>query len=172
LAAALVVVGIGSTACSSASVDTDVSATAVQVTRSAGFAEDPGSSNTNPANTRVTSNTKYISDVADSDGTVAESDIREDIGFRNSAKLEQHYQKHGREFGSISKSEYLRQAQVIRDSPLSDRIIQAEQVGGTLSRFDRQTGGFIAFDRDGTLRTYFRPNDGEDYFWRAAKKNH
>lgn len=126
------------------------------------------STNTKSADTPA-STEKYTANVADDD-ELNESEIRFDIGFRSKSKLDQHYIKHRREFGTISKSEYLRQAQVLRDSPVSDRIIETTQANGTLSRFDRETGGFIAFDRDGTLRTYFRPDDGEDYFWRAAKR--
>jgi pyocin large subunit-like protein len=94
------------------------------------------------------------------------------IGFRSRTKLEQHYEKHGREFGNVTLDEYLSMAQDLRDAPLSNRVIEANQVGGTISRFDRQTGAFTAFDRDLTIRTFFKPNGGEDYFRRAATKTH
>jgi hypothetical protein len=94
------------------------------------------------------------------------------IGFRSYNKLHSHYLKHGREFGNITEEQYLALAQDIRDAPLSKTIIEAEQVGGTISRFDRSTGGFIAFNTDLTLRTFFRPNDGESYFKRAAQRAH
>ena len=94
------------------------------------------------------------------------------IGFRSRTKLEQHYEKHGREFGNITQDEYLAMAQDLRDAPLSNRVVEANQPGGTISRFDRQTGGFTAFDRDLTLRTFFKPNGGESYFRRAATKTH
>ena len=91
------------------------------------------------------------------------------IGFRSRSKLEQHYRKHGREFGNVTLDEYLAMAQDLRDAPLSKQVVETTQAGGTVSRFDRQTGSFTAFDRDLTLRTFFKPNGGEDYFWRAAK---
>jgi pyocin large subunit-like protein len=94
------------------------------------------------------------------------------IGFRSRTKLEQHFQKHGQEFGNVSLDEYLAMAQDLRDAPLSDRVIEANQAGGTISRFDRKTGAFTAFDRDLTIRTFFKPNGGEDYFRRAATKTH
>jgi hypothetical protein len=92
------------------------------------------------------------------------------IGFRSYEKLHSHYLKHGREFGDITEAQYLAMAQDIRDAPLSKTMVEAEQVGGTISRFDRSTGGFIAFNRDLTLRTFFRPDDGESYFRRAAQR--
>jgi pyocin large subunit-like protein len=94
------------------------------------------------------------------------------IGFRSRTKLEQHFEKHGREFGNVTLDEYLALAQDLRDAPLSDRVVEANQVGGTISRFDRKTGAFTAFDRDLTIRTFFKPNGGEDYFRRAATKTH
>jgi hypothetical protein len=94
------------------------------------------------------------------------------IGFRSRTKLEQHFEKHGREFGNVTLDEYLAMAQDLRDAPLSDRVVEANQVGGTISRFDRKTGAFTAFDRDLTIRTFFKPNGGEDYFRRAATKTH
>ena len=94
------------------------------------------------------------------------------IGFRSQQRLDDHYRKHGREFGNISEREYLALAQDLRDAPLSKRVIETTQKDGTISRFDRSTGAFTAFDRDLTIRTLFKPNDGETYFWRAAKLDH
>ena len=94
------------------------------------------------------------------------------IGFRSATKLHDHYVKHGREFGSITEAQYLAMAQTLRDAPLSASVLEATQVGGTLSRFDRDTGAFMAFDTDLTIRTFFKPNDGEAYFRRAAKLSH
>ncbi len=37
-----------------------------------------------------------------------------------------------------------------------------------VTRFDTSDGGFVAFDRDLTIRTYFRPNDGAAYFDRSS----
>ncbi len=94
------------------------------------------------------------------------------IGFRSRSKFDAHFQKHGSEFGSISQAEYLALAQRLRDAPLSKTVIEATQKDGTVSRFDRSSGEFTAFDPDLTIRTFFKPNDGEDYFWRASKLNH
>ena len=94
------------------------------------------------------------------------------IGFRSQARLDDHYAKHGREFGSISKAQYLAMAQDLRDAPLSRIVVEATKADGSLSRFNRSTGGFLAFNRDLTIRTFFRPRDGEAYFRRAAGTRH
>ncbi|MEP6832119.1 MAG: hypothetical protein ABJB74_01945 [Gemmatimonas sp.] len=36
--------------------------------------------------------------------------------------------------------------------------------------FDRSAVDCLAFDHDGTIRTFFKPNDGERYFRRQANR--
>jgi pyocin large subunit-like protein len=91
-------------------------------------------------------------------------------GFRTPAQFNEHYQKHGREFGNITQSEYLRLAQELRDAPLGGPILEAVKPGGVISRFDRRKGYFGAYNRDRTIRTFFIPNDGERYFHRQASR--
>jgi hypothetical protein len=92
------------------------------------------------------------------------------VGFHSSRQLTEHFEKHGGEFGSISRAEYLARAQRLRDAPLNANILEAVRRDGVTTRFDRSTGAFIAFDRDRTIRTFFRPNDGEAYFRRQARR--
>jgi pyocin large subunit-like protein len=97
---------------------------------------------------------------------------RPDVGFRSRAQFNEHFQKHGAEFGHITQAEYLRQAQMLRDAPVGGSIEEIRRDDGTVSRFDRSTGAFLAFNRDGTIRTFFKPNDGEAYFRRQASRVH
>jgi pyocin large subunit-like protein len=94
------------------------------------------------------------------------------IGFRTKRKFDDHFVKHGREFGSITQDEYLRIAQTLRDAPVGGDILELSRGDGTVSRFDRSSGTFTAFDKDLTLRTCFKPNDGERYFKRQINKEH
>ena len=95
---------------------------------------------------------------------------RVDAGFRSRQRLADHYAKHGSEFGRISREEYLHLAQTLRDAPVGGDVLEIRRGDGTVSRFDRKSGAFIAFDADGTIRTFFRPNDGEAYFQRQARR--
>ena len=95
---------------------------------------------------------------------------RPGIGFASQQKLRDHYQKHGREFGSISRDEYLRRAQELRDKGAGGDVLETVRPDGVVSRFDQSTGSFIAFNRDGVIRTFFRPNDGAAYFWRQSRR--
>lgn len=92
------------------------------------------------------------------------------VGFASRERLLEHYQKHGGEFGMVSIEEYLRTAQDLRDHPVGAAIIEAVRADGVITRFDRDTGTFIAFNRNGVIRTCFRPNDGEAYFRRQIKR--
>ena len=38
------------------------------------------------------------------------------VGFADSRRLDEHFEKHGAEFGNISKQDYLHQAQLLRDA--------------------------------------------------------
>jgi pyocin large subunit-like protein len=91
-------------------------------------------------------------------------------GFRSPAQLDEHYHKHGSEFGHISKAEYLHLAQQLRDAPPGGPILEARRPDGEFSRFDKRHGYFGAYNRDGTIRTFFIPNDGERYFYRQARR--
>jgi len=92
------------------------------------------------------------------------------IGFRSEQLYREHYAKHGGEFGRISAEAYLRLAQALRDTVVGGDILEIQRADGVISRFDRSTGRFIAFNRDLTIRTFFRPNDGEAYFRRQGRR--
>ena len=92
------------------------------------------------------------------------------VGFASHEKLQEHYHKHGREFGNVSLEEYLRAAQTLRDQAAGATIIEAVREDGVITRFDRESGAFIAFNRNGIIRTCFKPNDGEAYFRRQLKR--
>lgn len=91
-------------------------------------------------------------------------------GFRSRAQLDEHYAKHGAEFGHISQPDYLRLAQELRDAPAGGPILEARRPNGEFSRFDQRKGYFGAYNPDRTIRTFFIPNDGERYFRRQARK--
>jgi hypothetical protein len=92
------------------------------------------------------------------------------VGFATARHLDEHYEKHGAEFGRITKQDYLHQAQILRDTAVGGPVLQTVRADGVTTRYDRQTGAFIAFNRDGTIRTFFKPNDGERYFRRQVER--
>ncbi len=92
------------------------------------------------------------------------------VGFADQRRLDEHFEKHGAEFGRITRQDYLRQAQLLRDAKVGEPILEAVRRDGVVTRFDRQTGAFIAFNANGVIRTFFRPNDGERYWRRQAER--
>jgi pyocin large subunit-like protein len=90
-------------------------------------------------------------------------------GFRTQHLLEDHYAKHGREFGPITRDQYLHMAQQLRDTKAGKNVLESKRPGGGGAKFDRKRGWFVAYESDGTLRTFFMPNDGIRYFERQAR---
>ena len=93
-----------------------------------------------------------------------------EIGFATRQKFLEHYDKHGREFPGLTRDEYLSQAQDLRDRRTGDGIIEFVREDRVITRFDRKSGAFLAFDRGLTIRTFFKPNDGEAYFKRQQRR--
>jgi pyocin large subunit-like protein len=94
------------------------------------------------------------------------------IGFSTYDKWQDHFKKHAAEFGQITAEQYLEMAQKLRDQPASQDIVEFERKDHVTSRFQRSSGNFLAFNRNRTIRTFFKPKDGERYFRRQAKKDH
>jgi pyocin large subunit-like protein len=93
------------------------------------------------------------------------------VGFANSERLDEHYAKHGAEFGRITKQDYLHQAQLLRDAPVGGPVLETVRRDGVFTRFDRQTGAFLAVNPNGVIRTFFKPNDGERYYRRQSERD-
>ena len=65
---------------------------------------------------------------------------------------------------------YLAAAQALRDTPDGGDVLELRRRDGVMTRFDRASGAFLAVNRDGTIRTFFKPNDGVAYFRRQASR--
>jgi pyocin large subunit-like protein len=72
----------------------------------------------------------------------------------------------------VTMAEYLRLAQSLRDRAAGGDVLEAVRGCGVVTRFDRASGAFLAFDPDGTIRTFFKPYDGERYFRRQLSRTH
>lgn len=112
----------------------------------------------------VTAAKQTIADVQDAPDHAAPN-------FATREKLREHYRKHGSEFGSITMQEYLELARHLRGMPAGGDVEEIRRPGGDVARFDRSTGEFGVFESDGTIRTFFKPRDGETYFRRQARRH-
>ena len=102
----------------------------------------------------------------------ASSRVRRDVGFGSRQSFDDHFAKHGAEFGNVTQAQYLAMAQDLRDAPVAGHVLEFVREDGVTSRFDTKSGAFLAFNRNGTIRTFFKPNDGRRYFERQAEKDH
>jgi hypothetical protein len=95
------------------------------------------------------------------------------VGFRSRERWMEHWDKHGAEFAQLevrTPEDYLAAAQALRDGPPSGWVLEAVRADGVVTLFDQRTNSFLAYNRDGTIRTFFRPNDGVAYFRRQAQR--
>lgn len=82
--------------------------------------------------------------------------------FRKEAYLQEHFEKHGNEFGYTSADEYLAGANRVVVSP--DALHKLEAEDGDDVYYLESSNEFVIVSTDGYIRTYFKPNDGKAYF--------
>ena len=87
------------------------------------------------------------------------------LTFRSNRLLTEHFLKHGAEFPYSSAAEYLRGAnRVIKDQ---NALHKAEAEDGDDVYYLAAANEIVFVSTDGYIRTYFKPNDGIDYFNRT-----
>lgn len=82
--------------------------------------------------------------------------------FRRAENLQDHFEKHGAEFGYATADEYLAGANRVVASPEALHKLEAED--GDDVYYLESTNEFVIVSTDGYLRTYFKPDDGKAYF--------
>lgn len=92
-------------------------------------------------------------------------------GFASKELFYDHYSKHVAEFGSITKEEYARKARKLRDAEVADPIEEIQRDDGSFSRYNRNTNEFLVINKDGTIRTLFKPKDKEKYWEYEHERN-
>lgn len=84
------------------------------------------------------------------------------LQFRNEKLLEDHFVKHGNEFGYSSKEEYLAGANRVINS--SSSLHKQEGEDGDDIYYDKNSNEIVFVSEDGYIRTYFKPSEGIDYY--------
>ena len=75
------------------------------------------------------------------------------------------FDRHGRDFAAKSSDDYAAQAWRFRERAVAGRLPMKLDTDGTVRVFDPKTRAFASFNRDGTTKTYFRP-DNPSYWQR------
>ena len=82
--------------------------------------------------------------------------------FRNQKRLDEHYEKHGKDMGFKDAKSYEKAASdVVNDSRALHKI---EKEDGDDVYYIEDTNDFVIVSPDGYIRTYFWPNDGIKYY--------
>lgn len=84
------------------------------------------------------------------------------LHFRNQDRLNDHYEKHGREMGFSTPEEYEAAAAAVVTSP--DALHKLEKEDGDDVYYIESTNEFVIVSTDGYIRTYYYPTNGKEYF--------
>ena len=82
--------------------------------------------------------------------------------FASKEKLENHFEKHGKEMGFESSEEYEKAANNVVNNKAALHKLEAED--GDDVYYLEETNEFVIVSEKGYIRTYFNPNDGIDYY--------
>lgn len=105
----------------------------------------------------------YFSDDNNNDtNSTYSSSVSGGVSFRNADLLNEHYQKHGVEMGFSSAKEYENAASKVVGNDKSLHKTEAED--GDDVYYLESTNEFVIVSTDGYIRTYFKPDDGIEYY--------
>ena len=116
----------------------------------------------NDSKTPGISNVSEESEVSGS--AVAENSNEINYTFRSDELLQQHFDKHGKEFDYFSAEEYVAGANKVIAS--KDALRKTEAEDGDFIYYLEATNEIVFVSSDGYIRTYFKPRDGIEYYKR------
>ena len=88
----------------------------------------------------------------------------EEYSFRNKRRLDEHYEKHGKDMGFKDAEEYQEAASNVVNNP--NALHKIEKEDGDDVYYVEDTNEFVVVSTDGYIRTYFNPDGGIDYYKR------
>ena len=88
----------------------------------------------------------------------------EPLTFRNKRRLDEHYEKHGKDMGFKDAEEYQEAASNVVNNP--NALHKIEKEDGDDVYYVEDTNEFVVVSTDGYIRTYFNPDGGIDYYKR------
>lgn len=77
--------------------------------------------------------------------------------------LADHFERHGRDFHARDADDYARMAWEFRQRAKAEGLPTKVDTDGVTRIYDPRSGTFAAYNRDGTTKTFFKPNS-RDYF--------
>lgn len=118
-----------------------------------------------PADADITFDSETVTEsIAETTDTTAAPTV-EYHTFRNKKLYDDHYKKHGAEFGNITQQEYLDKAnELIIDK--SESILHKYSDDNDYLYFNTENNYFLVLSEDGYIRTFFIPSSGIKYWER------
>lgn len=91
--------------------------------------------------------------------------------FKSPESLTAHFNKHQSNYGTISIQEYVRLANALADEPLSDDVVQLVRSDNSTSKYRFSTNDFLVLNDDDSIRTFFKPETGKEYWQYELDRN-
>ena len=85
------------------------------------------------------------------------------VTWGNLPSLQDHFERHGGDFKAADPDDYARMAWVFLQRGKRGEVLVKLDDEGVLRLFDPKSRAFAAYNRDGTTKTFFKPNS-RDYF--------
>jgi hypothetical protein len=93
------------------------------------------------------------------------------VTWRRSQTLDTHYKKHGKNLNVTSAEDYAHQASEFRTRAQNEKLPAVVDKDGVTRYYDPKTNTFGSYNPDGTTRTYYKPEEGQEYFRRQMEKD-
>ncbi len=100
--------------------------------------------------------------VTESKTEATTEDATEEYTFKNNYRLEDHFEKHGKEMGFKDAESYEDAASDVVNNP--EALHKTEKEDGDDIYYVEKTNEFVVVSPDGYIRTYFNPDDGINYY--------
>ena len=95
----------------------------------------------------------------------ASTNVSAQSSWGNSQTLQDHFDRHGADFGATSPADYAAQAHAFYLASKTDKNIQVKvDQTGVIRIYDARTNSFGSYNANGTTKTFFKPAGGQAYF--------
>lgn len=129
-------------------------------------AQEATYTNVQPKPTTVQANTSKEAQSDSSktqvDSSITQANAVKDYKFKSASLLQEHFGKHGGEFGYTSTDQYVSGANAVIYSP--DALHKTESKDGDDVYYLQKSNEFVVLSTEGFIRTYFKPDDGIAYY--------
>ena len=114
------------------------------------------------SNTEAKTESSTLEVVTESKTEATTEDATEEYTFKNNYRLEDHFEKHGKEMGFKDAESYEDAASDVVNNP--EALHKTEKEDGDDVYYVEKTNEFVVVSPDGYIRTYFNPDDGINYY--------